>query len=149
MTANGPARYLFVDTSAFYARLDPSDQYHQRAINGFVELANRRAALITTNLVVAETHQLAYQRLGFPAARDWLTLLGGFNLRFQTEEEHRRTEQILASPIGPHLSYVDAASMAAMEARAVSTVFSFDGDFALGGFELFPGDFVRPYRIGR
>ena len=146
---SGAARHLFVDTSAFYARLDRSDQWHQRAVDGFVELANRRAALITSNLVVAETHQLAYQRLGFQAARDWLTLLSGFNLRFQTEEDHRRTAQILTSPIGPHLSYVDAASMAVMESRSVTTVFSFDGDFALGGFDLFPGDFVRPYPIGR
>ena len=146
---NGGARRLFVDTSAFYARLDPSDQWHQLAMAGFVELANLRAALLTSNLVIAETHQLAYQRLGFPAARDWLSLLSGFNLRFQTEEEHRRATQILASPIGQSLSYVDAALMASMEARGVETVFSFDSDFALGGFTLFPGDFSSPYRMGR
>ena len=146
---NGGANRLFVDTSAFYARLDPGDQWHRRAIAGFVELANRRAVLLTSNLVIAETHQLARQRLGFPASRDWLSLLSGFNLRFQTEEEHHRATQILASPIGPSLSYVDAASMASMEARGVSTVFSFDGDFALGGFTLFPGDFGWAYRSNR
>ena len=131
-------RFLFVDTSAFYARLDPSDQWHQRAVTGFSELAQRNAILITSNLVVAETHQLTFQRLGFRAARDWLALLADLNVRFQTSEEHQRTERVLLSPIGIHLSYVDAASIVAMEEVSLSTIFSFDSDFALAGFTLFP-----------
>lgn len=95
-------RFLFVDTSAFYARLDRSDQWHQRAVAGFTELARRSAVLVTSNLVVVETHQLTSQRLGFQAARDWLALLVDFNVRFQTSEEHQRVEQILRSSIGPH-----------------------------------------------
>lgn len=132
-------RFLFVDTSAFYARMDPSDQWHQRAIDGFVELADRNAVLVTSNLVVAETHQLTRQRLGFQASRDWLALLADFNVRFQTSEEHQRIEQVLRSPIGPHLSYVDAASIVAMEAVSLSTIFSFDSDFLFAGLSLFPG----------
>ena len=141
-------RFLFVDTSAFYARLDPSDQWHQRAVMGFLELGGRNAVLVTSNLVVAETHQLAWQRLGFRAARDWLTLLADFNVRFQTSEDHQRTEQVLRSPIGPHLSYVDAASIVTMEAVSLSTVFSFDSDFALAGFTLFPGQTLPSRRPG-
>ncbi|MCY4581627.1 MAG: PIN domain-containing protein [Chloroflexi bacterium] len=132
-------RFFFVDTSAFYARLDRSDQWHQRAVLGFLELARRNAILVTSNLVVAETHNLAWQRLGFQVARDWLALLADFNVRFQTSEEHQRTEQVLRSPIGPHLSYVDAASIVVMEAVSLSTIFSFDSDFALAGFSLYPG----------
>ncbi len=135
-------RFLFVDTSAFYARLDPSDQWHQRAVNGFVELARRNAILVTSNLVVAETYQLTWQRLGFQAARDWLSLLADFNVRFQTSEEHQRTEQVLRSPVGPHLSYVDAASIVAMEAVSLSTIFSFDSDFAFAGLTLFPSQYA-------
>lgn len=131
-------RFLFVDTSAFYARLDPSDQWHERAVAGFLELAHRNAVLVTTNLVVAETHHLTWQRLGYRVARDWLALLADFNVQFQTSEEHQRTEQVLRSPIGPHLSYVDAASIVTMEAVSLSTVFSFDSDFALAGLTLFP-----------
>ena len=140
-------RFLFVDTSAFYARLDPSDQWHQRAVNGFVELARRNAILVTSNLVVAETHQLTWQRLGFQAARDWLGLLADFNVRFQTSEEHQRTEQVLRSPIGPHLSYVDAASIVAMETVSLSTIFSFDGDFAFAGLTLFPSQYAMTGRL--
>ncbi len=140
-------RFLFVDTSAFYARLDPSDQWHQRAVTGFMELARRNAILVTSNLVVAETHHLTWQRLGFQAARDWLGLLADFNVRFQTLEEHQRTEQVLRSPIGPHLSYVDAASIVAMEAVSLSTVFSFDSDFALAGLTLFPGQTLSTGRL--
>lgn len=140
-------RFLFVDTSAFYARLDPSDQWHQRAVNGFVELARRNAILVTSNLVVAETHQLTWQRLGFQAARDWLSLLADFNVRFQTSEEHQRTEQVLRSPIGPHLSYVDAASIVAMETVSLSTIFSFDSDFAFAGLTLFPSLYAATGRL--
>ena len=135
------ARYLLVDTSAFYAHLDPSDQWHHYATAGFQELADRNAVLITTNLVIAETHQLAFQRLGLRAARIWIDLLQDFNIRFQTAEEHQRTTEILRSPIGPHLSYVDAASIATMESASLSTIFSFDSDFATAGFNLFPNHF--------
>ena len=103
---------------------------------------------MTSNLIVAETHQLTRQRLGFQAARDWLALLTDFNVRFQSSEEHQRTEQVLLSPIGPHLSYVDAASIVTMEAASLSTVFSFDSDFALAGFTLFPGQTLPSGRRG-
>ena len=131
-------RAYFVDTSAFYAFLDPDDQWHARALEGFGNLGRRRTVLTTSNLVVAETYRLTSQRLGPMEARAWLDMLDDVNIRFQTEDEHLRTMGLLPAGTGTRLSYTDAASLVAMELAGIRSVFSFDRDFEYRGFTRFP-----------
>lgn len=59
------ARGLLVDTSAYFALVDRTDQHHAAAV-AFVQ-ANERP-LVTTDLIVVETLNLVQARLGHPYA---------------------------------------------------------------------------------
>jgi predicted nucleic acid-binding protein len=126
-----------VDTSAFYALVDPDDQWHQPALRTFSRLARERAPLVTSNLLVAETHRLVLQRFGRQLAQDWLASLEALNILFQTETEHTRTLDILRGDSLPR-SYVDASALAIMETHGIETAFSFDRHFEYQGMVRIP-----------
>ena len=68
-TAGGavPAR-LFVDSGAWIALVSARDQHHAEADAMFRAVATRRIGLLTTNLVLAETHRLLLHRAGIRPA---------------------------------------------------------------------------------
>ena len=133
----GWRRAVLVDTSAFYAVLDPHDQYHTPARRGIQGLARDRRPLVTSNLVVAETYRLTMQRLGKPLADEWLRALTSVTLVFQTEEDHGRTMTLLAST-RDRLTYTDAAAIVTMERVGIGIAFSFDQHFEYRGLTRFP-----------
>ena len=47
---------LFIDTGAWFALADKSDQYHHLAVDIYPDLLRRYHHLATTNLVIAETY---------------------------------------------------------------------------------------------
>ena len=55
-------RTIFLDTVGLLALWDESDQWHAAAQAAYADFANRRAALITTSLVLAETANPAARR---------------------------------------------------------------------------------------
>ena len=63
---------ILVDTSAVFALLDRSDDYHASAKSTLDSLRRRRVEPFLTNFVVAETHALALSCLGVAIARRWL-----------------------------------------------------------------------------
>ncbi len=133
----GWRRAVLVDTSAFYAILDPHDQWHTHAQRGIQGLARERRPLVTSNLVVAETYRLTMHRLGKPLADEWLRALTHVTLVFQTEEDHVDTMALLTSARDV-LTYTDAAALVAMERLGIHTAFSFDHHFEYRGFTLVP-----------
>lgn len=62
---------VFVDTSGFYAHLDPSDPFHVRAATLFDAAARDGWSLVTTNYVIMETIALIQSRLGWEALDVW------------------------------------------------------------------------------
>ena len=58
-----------VDTSAIYALLDRSDNFHQQAVAILKELGIQQKMIVITNFVVAESHALLANRLGPELAR--------------------------------------------------------------------------------
>ena len=46
---------LFIDTGAFFAQRDPSDQYHASATSGFADLAGSGAQHYSTEHILDET----------------------------------------------------------------------------------------------
>ncbi len=131
-------RAVLVDTSAFYARLDQSDQWHQEATKGFDLLAQERRPLFTTNLVVGETFALTLRRLGSPIAMQWLEALGTFNLVFQKEEHHPSVVDLLRRYPAAAFSYVDVFSLLTMEEIGIPAAFTFDRQFQRQGWRVFP-----------
>ena len=63
---------LFVDTGAWFALADKSDQHHKQAIDIYPKLLSNYHHLKTTNLVIAETYILIRRSIGHQPAIKFL-----------------------------------------------------------------------------
>src|SRR5437588_6846019 len=61
-------RQLFVDTSAYFALADRRDENHEVAVRVIHQIIRERAELLTTNYIIAETHTLLLNRIGYVIA---------------------------------------------------------------------------------
>jgi predicted nucleic acid-binding protein len=143
--APGPAS-LFVDSGAWIALRSQRDQHHAEADRLFREAVDGRIPLLTTNLVVAETHRLTLFRAG-PApvlrALDRLDASPSATIHFATAEDHAAARGWLDRLAPRPLTYTDAVSFAVMAASRCDHVLSFDQDFAAAGFTLWRGRRAR------
>jgi predicted nucleic acid-binding protein len=104
----------------------------------------RRAAesgtrLLTTNLVLAETHRLLLYRAGIAAAAAALDRIDAsalVKIEFGGGENHRAARAWLKKLSHHSISYADAVSFAVMEAWGCKEAISFDHHFCLAGFAL-------------
>lgn len=132
---------VFVDTGAWFALADRSDQYHSQAVNVFPELLNNYHHLSTTNLVIAEAYVLIRLTIGHQPAVHFLKniaasprILKIYSDRTLEEE----AENILVKHNDQAFSYTDAVSFALMKRFDIREAFSFDRHFAIAGFVLMP-----------
>lgn len=123
---------LFVDTSTFYAAVDSGDQSHVRA----TQLLQTAGALVTTDHVLVESWLLMRARGGRAVAeRFWSAIRDGL----ATVEMVLPADLAVAWRIGEafadqDFSIVDRTSFAVMERTGVTSVASFDDDFAIYRF---------------
>lgn len=139
--AAGPAR-LFVDNGAWIALRSRRDQHHAEADRLFREAVSRRIALLTTNLVLAETHRLMLHRAGVqPALRTLESFDASTSLtvHFATADDHAGARRWLERLAPRPITYTDAVSFAVMEATRCGHVIGFDHDFAAAGYALWEG----------
>jgi predicted nucleic acid-binding protein len=129
---------VFLDTGIFVAALARRDTHHFEA----VELFGRpRTKWTTSVLVVSECYSLVLHRHGEEAARRFrafLSDLAGLKLLAASLEDHKRTLHMLDRFRGAGLTYVDAASLAFIEALGIDTVWSTDHHLGLTGAEILP-----------
>lgn len=136
--AAGPAR-LFVDSGAWIALRSRRDQHHADADRLFREALSRRIPLLTTNLVVAETHRLTLFRAGVhPALRalERMDASPSLTLHCPTAADHAAARRWLDRLAPRPVTYTDAVSFAVMETHRCGHVLGFDQDFAAAGFTL-------------
>ena len=139
--AAAPAR-LFVDSGAWIALRSQRDQHHADADRLFREALVRRIPLLTTNLVVAETHRLTLFRAGLaPALRalERMDASPSVAIHYATEKHHAAARTWLERLAPRPITYADAVSFAVMEASRCHHVLGFDQDFAAAGFMLWRG----------
>ena len=136
-----PAR-LFVDSGAWIALRSRRDQHHGEADRLFRQAISRRIALLTTNLILAETHRLMLHRAGVqPALRtlESFDASPSLTIHFATADDHAAARRWLER-LAPHpITYTDAVSFAVMEATRCGHVIGFDHDFAAAGYTLWEG----------
>ena len=136
--AAAPAR-LFVDSGAWIALRSRRDQHHAEADRLLREALSRRIPLLTTNLVLAETHRLTLFRAGVPPALRALERVGAspsLTIHFATADDHAAARRWLTRMAPRPITYTDAISFAVMELTACGHVLGFDQDFAAAGFTL-------------
>ena len=100
------------------------------------------ARLVTTNLVLAETHRLLLHRAGVrPAAwaLDRFEASPLLTIVFAGAEHHRAARVWLERLADQLISYTDAVSFAVMDSTRCAGAMSFDHDFMLAGFSLWFG----------
>jgi predicted nucleic acid-binding protein len=139
--AAAPGR-LFVDSGAWIALRSRRDQHHADADRLVRDALQRRIPLLTTSLVIAETHRLTLFRAGFQPARrllDPIDASPSVTVHFPTAEDHAAGRRWLDRLAPRPVTYTDAVSFAVMEATGCRHVLGFDQDFAAAGFSLWRG----------
>jgi predicted nucleic acid-binding protein len=124
-----------VDTSAIYALLDRSDANHAQAVGILEKLRDKGDAVVITNLVLAETHALLLSKLGYTAARSWLSGQVWPVERILPEDEERAVD-IICSHEDKTFSYTDATTFAVAERLGIHRAFAFDKHFLQFGLVL-------------
>jgi predicted nucleic acid-binding protein len=139
--AAAPAR-LFVDSGAWLALRSRRDQHHADAERLFHEAIARRIPLLTTNLVLAETHRLTLFRVGIePALRalERIDASARVTIHFSTQDDHVAARRWLQRLMPRPITYTDAVSFAVMAAHRCREVLGFDQDFVAAGFARWRG----------
>ncbi|HEY9792507.1 MAG TPA: PIN domain-containing protein [Candidatus Obscuribacterales bacterium] len=137
---------IFIDTGAFCAFSDRSDDCHVLAVRQFALLLTKKTRLITTNFVIDETYTWIRYRLGSTQALEFLRRTDeaeGKQPSLEITSVDRSLEQqarrMLVKFADQDLSYTDATSLALIQQRKISQAFSFDRHFRLLPIELLPG----------
>jgi hypothetical protein len=119
---------FLVDSSAILALLDATDANHARAVEAAEALAERRAVLVQTNYLWAETHALLLARRGRAAARAWL-LSRALPVEAASAGEEAQAVEIIRRFHDQAYSLCDAISFAFIEQRGLEGAFAFDRHF--------------------
>ena len=132
---------LFVDTGAWYALADRSDQYHNEAVEIYPKLLSGYRPLETTNLIIAETYLLIRRCIGYQAAIFFLENIASSPRVVKIYSDNileETAESILRQHQDQDFSYTDAVSFAVMKQYGIAEAFSFDKHFVTAGFTIIP-----------
>jgi predicted nucleic acid-binding protein len=128
---------VFIDTSAFYALMDRSDSYHEKAKKLWAFLLDKNSSFKTTNYIIIETLALIQSRLGFEAARLYSgDILGLVDILWVNEPRHNLAFELWLSLGRKKLSLVDCVSFITMRYYGLENVFGFDRHFDEQGFKI-------------
>jgi predicted nucleic acid-binding protein len=132
------AAEFFVDTSAWYPLLVAKHPDHARLASRLRTLIRDHRRLVTTNLVVAETHALLLRKAGHAAALTFVKTVGeppNVVVESTRELEHAATHSWLARYSDQDFSFTDAVSFAVMTERRIRDALALDPHFAVAGFQ--------------
>ncbi|MGQ0642761.1 MAG: type II toxin-antitoxin system VapC family toxin [Gemmatimonadaceae bacterium] len=139
--SGGSVAELFVDTSAWYPAIVASHPAHADVAAALHNAVRAGARLVTTNLLLAETHALLLQRAGRQVALMFARTVvePPTVLVWSTAElERRALEDWIARYYDQDFSFADAVSFAVMKSRGISHALTLDRHFATAGFHPVP-----------
>lgn len=129
-----------IDSSAVIALHDTIDQYHLDALRFY----SKSSDLLWCTLDVT-AHEL-FTRVRYRSSAiaglehfDFLRNSTSFRLYRFVPEDEVEAREILTRYSDQTISFHDALCAAAMKRLGILRIFSFDKDFAVMGFEVFPG----------
>jgi predicted nucleic acid-binding protein len=135
------AQAVFVDTSAWYALVDAGDNFHTPATAAYARLLKTQSMLVTTNLILAESHALILRWVNQTAALEFLARVrksAQVDIVYATAELDAWAEVLLHQYNDHDFSLTDAVSFITMRARQITDAFTFDHHFRVAGFTLLP-----------
>ena len=134
---------LFVDTSGWFPLADPEDPAHPAVARALHEAVQRGQRIVTTNLVVAETHALLLHRIHRAAALAFLREVGRephVVLTSTPDHETRAQRDWLERYDDQDFSFTDAVSLTVMTERGIRDALAVDRHFAVAGFVVVPAE---------
>lgn len=129
---------LFVDTSAWYPLARSSHADHARLSRSLRERVAAGVRVVTTNLVLAETHALLMTRAGSQVALAFLRAARRppNEIVASTPELEDHAEEWLARFEDHRFSLTDAVSFQLMRERRIREALTLDRHFAIAGFTM-------------
>ena len=130
---------VFVDSGAWIALALSRDPFHERAVEAWKQMHERRACLSTSVPVILETFTFLDRHARRDIAIAWKDSLEKMsNLEVITcgADEMRAAWQYFTGQKFHKLSAVDATSFVLMRRRQIKNAFAFDHHFATAGFQL-------------
>jgi uncharacterized protein len=128
---------VFVDTSAWYPLLLRKHPDHERLAGHLRALVKGGRRVVTTNLIVAETHALAMRRIGAAATLTFTrTVAEPPNVVvYSTADLEVKAIRSWLEPYGDQdFSFTDAVSFAVMTERRIDEAMTLDHHFEVAGF---------------
>lgn len=128
---------VFADTSALFALLVHNDYMHVRARLNFEHFMENNTGLLTSSYVLLETLTLLQRRVSLEAVWDFhYKIMPLLEVVWADEDWHSRAFQRLQAERNRSVSLTDCLSFEIMEARGISTAFTFDKHFSERGFTM-------------
>src|SRR5688500_5991351 len=148
---------FFIDTSAWYPLLVAAHPDHAALASALRALISDRRRLVTTNLVVAETHALLLRRASRNAALTFVKTVSeppNLVVRSTAELEEHATREWLDRFADQDFSLADAVSFTVMAERRIDEALTLDHHFAIAGYRTVgpappPAAIKRPKRAPR
>lgn len=135
---------VLIDTGAFIALADSSDQLHANAKRIAADI-EKTTSLVTTPFILMETSLYLHRRISREVSRRfWSSLISGdahVEIVACDPLDLERASQISHQYADQDFSFVDCTSFAIMERLKISRAFSFDQDFLV--FRLPTGSIHR------
>lgn len=137
-------RIVYVDTGAFIALIWRRDRAHARMRDHYFRLREGGDALLTSNLVLAETATRLRYDAGLPSALAFRTLTeeavasGRLGVRYADSELDRKAWDIMEQYADRVFSFTDCAGAVIAREASAAAVFGLDSDFSVLGFALEP-----------
>ena len=135
------AAELFVDTSAWFPLAVSGDADHQALREALGARVGAGARVVTTNLVIAETHAMLLRRAGRRTAFAFVhTVRQAPNavVTSTPELEERAVADWLDRYGDQDFSFTDAVSFAVMAERGIIEALALDRHFRAAGFVTLP-----------
>lgn len=132
---------LFVDTSAWYVLALASAPEHKNVAGALRHRLQRGARIVTTNLIVAETHALLLRRIGRKTALAFareVRRAPNIIVASSAEDEESAVTDWLEKFDDQPFSFTDAVSFAVMSDRGIREALALDHHFSAAGFVVVP-----------
>lgn len=132
---------LLIDTGAFLAQRNPSDQHHADAQSAFRDLADSATLLFSTEHILDETLTLLARRESYAyAAQTGTELLSSRSLRWldATAADWDAALVAMRKFADQSVSFTDCLSFVLMKREGIKDAFAFDRHFRAAGFRVWP-----------
>ncbi|MCL6087858.1 MAG: PIN domain-containing protein [Actinobacteria bacterium] len=121
---------IFIDTSAFIALINLSDEFHSIASDLFTKATEDDEKFFTSNYVILETIFLLQREIGLSAVNDFKkSMLPIINIIWVDEKIHNDCLNNLIAAEKRKISLTDYSSFYILDNYKIDMVFTFDKHF--------------------